>query len=182
MGNILPIVELGNPVLRQPAKAVKQIDAPEIQTLISDMKATLKDAKGVGLAAPQVGHALRLYLVKPGNYSDQSDPIFKKTLVVINPIIIAKSKKTEMDWEGCLSIPGIRGLVQRPKTIDVQFYTETGEKIALSVRDFPARIFQHEHDHIDGIVFLDRMKDMRLLMTENEYLRQLNEDEIDDSI
>jgi len=172
----LEVTELGDPVLRQVAKPVKDVLAPEIQELIDYMLATVKEEKGVGLAAPQVGLSLRLFIVSPEGTQRYPHCTVNESLVVINPEIKFLNKKTDIDWEGCLSIPGIRGKVPRNLSIQVSYINRLGENKTETYTDFTARIFQHENDHLDGIMFLDRMEDPRDLITDKEYMK-LFEDE-----
>ncbi len=173
-GKILPIVELGNPILRQKAAPVSQINDPKIQTLIDDMFITSIEAPGVGLAAPQVGHSVRLFVVTAGEDPDNPKDLFNTPQAIINPEIIKFSTETHEDWEGCLSIPGIRGKVNRATSLRVKYVDRNGNPMEVEVHDFIARIFQHENDHLDGLIFLDRMRSMASLMTEDEYQRSID--------
>jgi peptide deformylase len=122
----------------------------------------------VGLAAPQVGVSKRLFIVCPDD-----DPI-----VVINPKITKKSPKMATDWEGCLSIPGLRGQVPRHTSVEVEFTGLDGKAFRMEAKGFLARIFQHENDHLDGIFFIDRVKTTRDLISESEY-QKMHEDDDD---
>lgn len=170
-GKILPILELGNPILRQKAAPVSDISDRKIQSLIDDMIVTSIEAPGVGLAAPQVGQSIRLFVVTAGENPDDPQDLFNTPQAIINPEIVKFSSDTHEDWEGCLSIPGIRGKVNRAVTLKVKYFDRNGKPVEVEVHDFIARIFQHEYDHLDGIVFLDRMRSMATLMTEAEYQR-----------
>lgn len=165
---ILSIAQLGNPIIRTSAKEVKDIQDPKIQEFIDSMIATCTDAYGVGIAAPQVYESIRIFIVA----STPSDRYPKAPKMpptaMINPKIISYSKKTKKDWEGCLSIPGIRGLVPRYTSVKVEFFDRDGKKQTKTFKDFVARIVQHEYDHLNGIVFLDRA-DSKDLITEKEY-------------
>ena len=171
MNRILQIAQLGNPILYQRAKEINNI---EIESdFISDMKITVADAKGVGLAAPQVYESKRIFIIasKP-NVRYPNAPEMKPT-AVINPEIIGTSEEIIKDWEGCLSIPGLRGLVPRFKSIKAEYFDENGKKQLSLFDDFIARIFQHEYDHLNGILFLDRIESTKDLLSEKEFQKQI---------
>ena len=165
------IAQLGQPVLREPARAIVNPADPTVQALIDDMLATVADADGVGIAAPQIYESFSLFIVasRP-NPRYPHAPAMTPT-AMINPEIVWASAETETAWEGCLSVPGLRGLVSRHQRIGVRYLTRTGELREEEFSGFIARVFQHEFDHINGLVFLDRVKDSRKLVTEKEYLR-----------
>ncbi|MGB9081357.1 MAG: peptide deformylase [Desulfuromonadaceae bacterium] len=168
------IAQLGQPVLRGVAGKIADPGAPAVQTLIDDMLVTVADADGVGLAAPQVFEPLFLFIVasRP-NQRYPSAPEMEPT-AMINPEILWASDETEKGWEGCLSIPGLRGLVPRNRRVGVRYLTRKGEVREVEYVDFLARVFQHEFDHLQGVVFVDRVESTRELMTEKEYLRSLH--------
>ena len=168
-GRVLRITQLGEPVLRANAKPVGNPVAPHIQTLIADMIATMKKADGVGIAAPQVGVGLRLFIVAPEPSARYPKAPRVPPVAMINPKLVGHSKATITDWEGCLSIPGIRAKVPRYKTVDIEFTAANGKQYRARLTDFIARIFQHEFDHIGGHVYLDRVRDTRTFMTEAQY-------------
>lgn len=174
MGKILQIAQLGNPILRQPAETVLDIDAPDVQQLLDDLLATLADVGGFGLAAPQVYVPLRAFVMT--TYPSQSFPDAPEIAptVIVNPEILARSEEMEFAWEGCLSIPGLRGRVPRPSAIRARYLTREGQVVEEEFFGVPARVFQHEHDHLDGIVYLDRMENMKDLMTEKEFKKMLS--------
>ena len=173
MAELLEIAELGNPILRQQSLAVEDVSSRRIQKLIDDLIATVGKANGVGIAAPQVAESCRLFIVasRP-NPRYPHAPTMEPT-AIINPQILAHSDETSMGWEGCLSIPGVRGFVPRYQAIEVQYTDRNGKLQKQELTDFVARIFQHEYDHLDGIVFLDRLKSTRDIITELEYQRQM---------
>ncbi len=169
MSQILGISELGNEILRTKANEVENISSPGIQSLIDNMIATVNDALGVGIAAPQVYQSERIFIIKsaPNSrypYAPEIGPV-----AVINPKILTYSEEKVTDWEGCLSIPGIRALVPRYKTIEVEYYTRDNKYHKQEFSDFVARIFQHEHDHLNGILFTDRLKSNKDIVTEKEF-------------
>ena len=173
MTEILNIAQLGNPILRNIAQPIAQIDGGQIQTLIDNLIATLTPANGVGMAAPQVAESQRLIIVasRP-TLRYPSAPVMEPT-AMINPHMCDRSKEVEKGWEGCLSIPGIRGLVPRYQTIEVEYTDRHGKRQKQELTGFVARIFQHELDHLDGILFIDRVETTRELMTEAEYQKQI---------
>ena len=151
---ILDIVQIGDPVLRRKAHKITQIDR-DIRLLAEDMLDTLHDSGGVGLAAPQVGESIRMIVVEyPEDDSVEDSPM--KTYTVINPEITWRSAETTEGSEGCLSIPGYVGTVERYESIKVKGLNTYGRPIKLSLSGWTARIFQHEIDHLDGICYIDR--------------------------
>ncbi len=169
MSEKLAIAQLGNPILRRKALFVEDIHCETIQKLIDDLLITVADANGVGIAAPQVAVGYRVFIVasRP-NLRYPHAPLMEPT-AMINPRIVAYSEEIVKDWEGCLSIPGIRGLVPRYKTIEVEYTDRYGKLQNQELTDFVARIFQHEYDHFEGLVFLDRVESSFDLVTEQEY-------------
>lgn len=169
MAESLQIAQLGNPVLRQQAQVVDNIRDERLQQLIDHLIATVVAANGVGIAAPQVSESYRLFIVasRP-NPRYPYAPLMEPTAMV-NPRIISHSPEIVQGWEGCLSIPGIRGLVPRHQAVEVEYTNRHGQLHRQELTDFVARIFQHEYDHLNGIVFLDRVESTKDLMTEQEY-------------
>jgi peptide deformylase len=173
MTETLPIAQLGNPILRQQAQLVDNIRDERIQKLIDVLILTAATSNGVGIAAPQVSQSARLFIVasRP-NPRYPNAPLMEPT-AMINPQIIAHSSDIVKGWEGCLSIPGMRGLVPRYQVIEVEYTTRDGKVNRQELTDFVARIFQHEYDHLDGIVFLDRIETTQDMMTEQEYQKRI---------
>ncbi len=168
---ILKIARMGHPVLRRVADPIDpaEITGPEIQALIRDMFETMAEYNGVGLAAPQVHVSKRLALVG-GEEDDDGNPLIE---VVINPEITPTSDELFGMYEGCLSIPGLRGWVERPVAIHAVYWNGKGERVERDLDGFPAVVMQHECDHLDGVLFVDRMKDLRKLAYEEEAERFL---------
>lgn len=167
------IAQLGQPVLRGVSGKITDPESPAVQALIDDMLLTVADADGVGIAAPQVYEPLSLFIVASHpNPRYPRAPEMEPT-AMINPEILWASDEKETGWEGCLSIPGLRGLVPRHLRIGVRYVTRKGEVREEEFADFLARVFQHELDHVRGIVFIDRVENTQELMTEREYLRSL---------
>lgn len=153
----LTILQRGEPVLAQMAAPVDNVNQITIQQLITDLKTTVSAAKGVGIAAPQVGVSLRLFLMCSAPSERYPDAPLLPLTVVINPEILKTSVQQELGWEGCLSVKGKRALVPRYSSIDVSYIDETGVKHQQTLTGFIARIFQHELDHLDGITFIERL-------------------------
>ena len=175
MARLLQIAQLGHPVLRNKAKTVKDIHNLRLRTqeLINDMIATVVEVVGVGIAAPQVYEPYRLFII-----ASRPNPIYPDTpemepTPIINPRIISNSEEIIKFWEGCLSVPDLRGLVPRYRTIQVEYFNLQGDKHSEELTDFVSIIFQHELDHLDGIVYLDRVASTRDIITEKEYQRML---------
>ena len=175
MPSVLEIAELGNPILREKAKEVENIGDSEIQKLIEDMLLTVDKVNGVGLAAPQVNKSLRIFVMSSHPNPRYPNAPQMEPKKIINPRITSKSEEIKKDWEGCLSIPGIKGFVPRHREIEVRYLDGNGKEKTETIGYFLARIFQHELDHLDGIVFLDRLKSSRDIITDREYIKLLNE-------
>jgi peptide deformylase len=167
--SILKIANMGHPVLRRRAKPLDRavVTAPVVQQLIDDMIATMHEYRGVGLAAPQVHEGLRLFV---GLLSEDPDDATEAT-ALINPEIVPTSSTREDGWEGCLSIPDIRGRVPRFTDITVRALDRHGRDVELPLTGFPARVAQHETDHLDGVLFFDRMTSFESLTYLEEYSR-----------
>jgi len=165
-----PIAQLGDPVLRTIAAPVELPPSDELRGLADDMIETMRDAGGVGLAAPQVSEPSRLFIVASRPNARYPDAPLMEPVVVINPEILERSDDLVKGWEGCLSIPGIRGYVPRHRRIVVRYTGLDGEEVETAFDDFIARVFQHEYDHLEGVVFLDRLESTSDVVTEREYL------------
>ncbi|MEI2583787.1 peptide deformylase [Scytonema sp. PRP1] len=173
MGELLPIIQLGDPILRQKATMVENINDERIQKLIDDLTATVAQANGVGIAAPQVAQSCRLFIVASRPNPRYPNAPSMEPTAMMNPKILASSTEIVKGWEGCLSIPGIRGLVPRSQAIEVEYTDRNGKLQKQEFSDFVARIFQHEYDHLDGIVFLDRLESTLDIITEQEYQKRV---------
>lgn len=157
---------MGNPVLREIAAPIADPTDPAVARLAADMIATMLDAPGVGLAAPQVSESRRLIVFRVP--ADRSGGEEVANTVLVNPVIEPLSDETALGWEGCLSIPGLRGLVPRHTRIRYRGYGLDGARIEREATGFHARVVQHEVDHLDGVLYLDRMDDLRLLVCTEE--------------
>jgi peptide deformylase len=173
--SILKVARMGHPVLRERARPLDKSDIKSavVQKLIDDMLDTMHEYHGVGLAGPQVHEGLRIFV---GMLQEDLDEKIDAA-VIINPEIIPNAPATEEGWEGCLSIPDIRGMVPRYTDITLKALDRTGRSIELALKDFPARVAQHETDHLDGVLFFDRMKSMQSLTFLDEYSRFHAKDE-----
>ncbi|OFW27849.1 MAG: peptide deformylase [Acidobacteria bacterium RIFCSPLOWO2_02_FULL_65_29] len=172
--SILKVARMGHPVLRGKARAIEraELKSSAVQKLIDDLIETMNEYHGVGLAAPQVHEGLRLFVAAldaDGDEGDEADP--REPVAIINPEIVPVGSDIVEDWEGCLSIPDVRGRVPRAREIVVRAYDRRGERIELRAHDFSARVLQHETDHLDGILFFDRMRSLETLTFLDEYAR-----------
>jgi peptide deformylase len=173
--SILKVARMGHPVLRERARPLdtSELKDPFLQKLIDDMVETMHEYHGVGLAAPQVHEGLRLFVA----LLDEDPDSKTDATAIINPEIIPNGSETREGWEGCLSIPDIRGMVPRLTDITIVALDRHGKKIELRLKDFPARVVQHETDHLDGVLFFDRMTSMTSLTYLEEYSRYHSKDE-----
>jgi peptide deformylase len=167
--SILKVARMGHPVLRERARPLDKSDikSAAIQKLIDDMIDTMHEYHGVGLAAPQVHEGLRVFVA----LLDEDPDAKSEAAVIINPEIAHNGSAIEEGWEGCLSIPDIRGMVPRYTEIRLKALDRTGRTIELPLKNFPARVAQHETDHLDGVLFFDRMKSFNTLTFLDEYSR-----------
>ena len=170
--SILKIARMGHPVLRQRAQDVADPTAPEIQRLIRDMIETMEDADGAGLAAPQVHVPLRLVIfhVPPDRAEEEGgeEPQAVPLTVLINPVLEPLTEEQELGWEGCLSVPGLVGAVPRYTRLRYRALTPDGGVLDRTADGFHARVVQHECDHLDGVLYPQRMTDLSLLMFREE--------------
>lgn len=174
MSESLSVIKLGNPVLRSSSAFVENIKDERIQKLIDDLITTVVATNGVGIAAPQVAASHQLFIVASRPNPRYPNAPLMEPIAMINPSIIEHSKETVKGWEGCLSVPGIRGLVPRYQDITVEYTDRDGDLKNVQLVDFVARIFQHEYDHLNGIVFLDRVESTQDLISEEEYQKLQN--------
>jgi peptide deformylase len=182
---ILKVARLGHPVLRtkaQPVPVAEIVSAP-IQQLIDDMFETMHEYQGIGLAAPQVHASLRIFVagLRPAPSAAEMDDDHEMPLItLVNPEVTLIPDATVDGWEGCLSIPDMRGRVPRAAAVTVRAYDRRGKRIEISASGLPARVIQHEHDHLDGVLFFDRMPTLATLTYMDEYQRFWSKSDKDD--
>jgi peptide deformylase len=166
--SILKVSRMGHPVLRARAREVDptEVRTATFQKLIDDMIETMVEYEGIGLAAPQVHEKVRLFVAGIEGSGDNL-----KIVPFINPVITPTTEEIVEDWEGCLSIPEIRGKVPRPREVVIKALDRRGKPFEMILKNYPARVVQHETDHLDGILFFDRMKSFETLTYMDEFQR-----------
>ena len=177
--SILEIVTLPAPILRQKTRPVTDF-GPELQELIDNMIETMRSANGVGLATPQIGRSLRMAIIEDLPKEDEEGheiPDSRDLYVIVNPDIVWESRTVVDGIEGCLSIPGYLGEVERAESIRVRGQDRHGNKIRLRLKEWTARIFQHEIDHLNGVLFIDKLTDEENFWTEEAYYKRFEEEE-----
>jgi peptide deformylase len=163
------VLRMGNPKLRQEASMINldQIDRKELNTLVEDLKETMKAQRGIGIAAPQIGELVRLAIFDLNSDNDRYDIDEDSGLtVMVNPSYEALTDDAQAFWEGCLSVPGLRGLVARPSRIKLSYWTLGGESVIQEFEGFLATVIQHELDHLDGVLYVDRVEPPNLVFEE----------------
>ena len=162
------VLRMGHPLLLQVAEPVAEFNTSALDALIADMFDTMASRNGAGLAAPQIGVSRRVVIfgVEHNPRYPEAEPV--PTTVLINPVIEVIGDEDDEMWEGCLSVPGMRGLVRRPTCVRYSGFDQHGKRIDREVRDFHARVVQHECDHLDGILYPHRIEDLRLFGFEDE--------------
>jgi peptide deformylase len=163
------IAQLGHPVLRTPGNPICLPANEALRSFAEDMLATMRDADGVGIAAPQVYESMNLFIVASKPNPRYPEAPTMEPEFVANPEIVWRSEELVKGWEGCLSIPGIRGFVPRHRRICARYQTLDGVEVEREFEEFVARVFQHEDDHLRGIVFLDRLESNRDIICEKEF-------------
>jgi peptide deformylase len=170
------VIRMGHPILRQPARPLEadEIGSPWLPALVADMVETLHDYGGIGLAAPQIAEPVRVAIIEiPGGQSRYGEIPEMPLTVFINPAIEVVDPATHGYWEGCLSVPGLRGFVERPQHVRIRYTTLDGRRETIELQGFLATVFQHELDHLDGTLYVDRITDTKLLAFEEEFMRYL---------
>ncbi len=167
------IIQLGAKELRLIAQPVRTSD-DETQKLIDDLSITLANTQGVGIAAPQIGESKQIIIVASRPTLRYPTAPYLEPTVMINPTFEPLNNNKEKDWEGCLSVPSLRALVPRFTDIRVHYFNEQGKKQDLELTGFVARIFQHEYDHLQGKLFLDKVETNKDIYLESEYLKMRN--------
>ena len=158
---VRPVLRMGDPLLLQVAKPVERFDTPELRALLVDMHDTMAALNGAGLAAPQIGLSLQVVIFGVGRNPRYPQAEEVPYTVLINPQLEAVNEAMEDGWEGCLSVPGMRGLVPRYKQLRYRGFDPTGAPIDRTVSDFHARVVQHEVDHLNGVLYPMRIRDLR---------------------
>ncbi len=172
---MLSRTQYGNPILRSKARTVSLsfLKTKKFQNLRMNMIYTMRRTHGVGLAASQIGEPLSIAVIETRPTPTRPKLMKRGPITIINPRIISYSKNKKADWEGCLSFPNVRGSVSRPESIIVTYQDENGKKITEKATGLWARILQHEIDHLNGIVYLDRMENMKSIMTLQEFKKRV---------
>ena len=179
------VLKMGNPTLRVKASPVslEELKTPEFKQLIQDMFETMEEEDGIGIAAPQIGISKQVAIVGIPNENprypaaeeeDQDEPEFE-VLVVVNPTVTVTNPEKSGFWEGCLSVPGLRGYVERPKAIKVEYTDLEGKSQVIDADGFAATVFQHELDHLDGVLYVDKVLDKTKLSFIDEYMEFVEE-------
>ena len=168
---------MGDPRLLERARPVEKFDTPELHTLLADMHDTMIAAEGVGLAAPQIGVGLQVVIFGFQHSERYPDAEPVPYTILINPVLTPLGGEMEDGWEGCLSVPGLRGWVERPHHIRYAGYDTDGRRIVRVAKGFHARVVQHECDHLEGMLYPQRMKDLKKLLFESEIQHWLEREE-----
>ena len=173
MNNTPEIAQLGAEVLRQPAQAIDNFNTPQFQTLISNMQQLMEQGNGVGIAAPQIGESWQVIIIASRPTTRYPNAPEMPATVMVNPQFEILDASLIKDWEGCLSVPGIRALVPRYRAIKVSYQDPQGQACEMLLEDFPARVFQHEFDHLNGMVYLDRVETNTDIVAESEFFKRI---------
>ncbi len=179
---IRKVIRMGHPTLRQTAQDVplSEIQSEEFKILVQDMYDTMKSEGGLGIAAPQIDVSLKVALIElPENNSRYGDHSGTPLMIIINPVITILDEAQQGFWEGCLSVPGLRGYVERPRKVQIDFVNLEGEKKQIIAEDFLATVFQHELDHLFGKLYIDRITDTTKI-SYNEEFTQFNRAKAED--
>ena len=158
---VTKVLKMGDPILLQAAQPVREFDTAELHSLLEDMRDTMQAMQGAGIAAPQIGVSKQVVIFGFDHNSRYPDAEAVPVTVLINPVLEPLSDEMEDGWEGCLSVPGMRGIVPRYKQLRYRGFDEKGQAIDRTVSDFHARVVQHECDHLQGILYPMRIKDFR---------------------
>jgi peptide deformylase len=181
---VRPVIEIGNPLLRQVARDLtpEEIGSEWLRELVVDMVETMHAEDGIGLAASQIGELVQVAVVEFSDDSERYPEMGGLPLTVfINPRITVLDETEQEHWEGCLSVPNLRGLVPRPRAVQIDFFDLLGEPMRIEADDFLATVLQHELDHLQGVLFVDRIRDMTKLATIEQYLQHWAEDDEEDA-
>ena len=176
-----PVLRMGHPLLRQAAKSVMddEIKSEEFSQLIKDMHDTMKQEGGIGIAAPQIGVSKQVAIIELPEDSERYEEVQQTPLlIIINPVLTVLDDEKKGYWEGCLSVPGLRGYVERPQKIKVEFTDLDLKKHSLELDGFLATVFQHELDHLSGTLYIDKIKDTKHLSYEEEFIQFFRDEDI----
>ena len=165
------IAQLGDPVLRLQAQAIDDFNAPEFHEILQIMQNKMLEANGVGIAAPQLSISKQIVIIASRPTPRYPLAPDMPAITMINPTFTVLDRSLVKDWEGCLSVPGIRALVPRFRAIEVYYQDAQGAFLNMQLADFPARVFQHEFDHLQGLVYLDRVENNQDIVAESEFLK-----------
>ncbi len=170
---IKKVTQVGNPIIRIKSKKVIPVTSPEVKKIIKDLTETMRRANLVGMAAPQIGHNFRIFVTEIRTTTLRKTNEFDELRVFINPKIILVSEKTIIGYEGCGSVAhsGIFGKVSRSAEVTVEASDQNNKKFVFAAKGLLARVIQHEMDHLDGIIFLDRVSDKKSFMSKDEYIK-----------
>ena len=170
---IKSVTQVGNPIIRNKSKNVKVVNSPEIKKIIKDLTDSMRHSNLVGMAAPQIGHNLRIFVTEIRTTTLRKTKELDKLRVFINPKIIKISKERALGYEGCgsVALSGIFGKVSRPTQVTIIATDENNHKFEYTAKGLLARVIQHELDHLDGIIFLDKVDDKKSLMSKEEYIK-----------
>ena len=171
--NEYSIVELGDPRLRQTARPVDLTRLEQLLPIADAMREWMDKRGGVGIAAPQIGVDLQMMIIASKPNPRYPNAPLMQPLLLLNPLPLRYGDATVEEWEGCLSVPGLRGKVRRPDAVDIEFFDLHGKGHQMALSSFPARIFQHEYDHLIGMTFVDRVACVQDLVSEHVFLEQI---------
>lgn len=168
---IRPICRMGNPILRKKAEKISKdyLMSDEFAQLLLDMQESMKHYGGIGIAAPQIGVDLQVAIIELQGTNRYGEEINLPLTAFVNPEIFYLTDEQQGFWEGCLSVPGLRGFVERPNKVKVKYLNHKGEEQELIAEGFLATVLQHELDHLHGVLYIDRIKDPRLLSYQEEF-------------
>jgi len=167
------IVQLGAEVLRRKARLIDDFACPKFQQLLATMRHLMLESHGVGIAAPQVGMSVQVIIIASRPTARYPQAPEMEPVIMVNPRFEILDDSRSKDWEGCLSVPGIRALVPRYRSLRVDFQNASGLACQMQLDDFPARVFQHEFDHLQGLVYLDRVESNRDIVSESEFFKRI---------
>lgn len=174
---IRPICRMGNPILRKKTEKVskKYLISDDFALLLNDLKDSMDHYGGIGIAAPQIGVDLQVAIIELVGSNRYGEEINLPLTAFINPRVEFLSKEEQGFWEGCLSLPGLRGFVERPKKIKVTYWNNRGEEIEMLAEGFLATVLQHELDHLEGVLYIDRIKDTKFISYQEEFQEFIQE-------